>query len=203
MISGAKMANRFRWPLVILLCGTLALATLATGCSTATTEAKEFMAYGDAILTGLGPAIDIMYKDLWTLSGKINGGEITTSSQYESASVFVMADNDEYKRLLDDAKVEFEKILGLNGVDDYAEYAQLRLDAIENAYGFSTALSATLDGIGNVVSRIEAGELAGSEAIAAEMDTVLLGLQEKDTEVSASSVVLREKAEALKKDKEL
>ena len=197
------MTIKLRWPIVLLLCGTLVLATLATGCTTATTEAREFMEQGDAILTGLGPVIDTMYEGLWALSGEIIEGQVTSSSQYESASVFVRADNDEYKRQLDNAKGEFEKILKLNGVDDYAEYAQLRLDAIENAYGFSSVVSTTLDGIGNVVSRIEAGELAGSEAIDAALKPVLLGSQEKDKEISANGVVLREKAEALKKDKEL
>ncbi|MBU4175336.1 MAG: hypothetical protein KKB90_04100 [Actinobacteria bacterium] len=197
------MTIKLRWPIVLLLCGTLVLATLAAGCDTATAEAREFMERGDAILTGLGPVIDTMYEALWALRGEIIEGRITSSSQYESASVFVRADNDEYKRQLDDAKGEFEKILELNGVDDYAEYAQLRLDAIENAYGFSNVVSTTLDGIGNVVSRIEAGELAGSEAIAAALEPLLLGLVEKDKEVSARATELREKAEALKKDKEL
>ena len=197
------MTIKLRWPIVLLLCGTLVLATLAAGCTTATTEAREFMEQGDAILTGLGPVIDTMYESIYALSNDIIEGQVTSSSQYESASVFVRADNDEYNRQLDNAKGEFEKILELNGVDDYAEYAQLRLDAIENAYGFSSAVSTTLDGIGNVVSRIEAGELAGSEAIAAALEPVLLGLQEKDNEISAKATVILEKAEALKKDKEL
>lgn len=151
-----------------------------------------------------GPVIDSMYKGLWELSDTILKGEITNSTEYESAAVVVVrADNDEYKRQLDVAKDEFEKILELNGVDDYAEYAQLRLDAIENAYEFSTAVSTAVDAIGNIVSRIETGELTDIEAMATELETVLHVLHEKDDEISARSAVLREKAEALKKDKEL
>ncbi len=198
------MPNRsLRWPLVVLLCGTLALATLAIGCNTTTKEAREFMEHGDAILTSLGPVIDAMYEGPRELSGEIIEGEIISSSQYESASVYLESDNNEYKRQLDDAKGEFEEILRLNGVDDYAEYAQLRLDTIENAYGFSSALSTALDGIGSVVSRIEAGELAGSEAITAELELVLFELHKKDDDLSVKAAALREKAEALKKDKGL
>jgi len=197
------MTIKLRWPIVLLLGGALALTSLSTGCDTATTEAREFMELGDTILTELGPVIDSMYEGLWGLSSVIVEGEITSSRQYESAAVFVRADNDEYKRQLDVAKGEFEKILKLNGVDDYAEYAQLRLDAIENAYGFSSEVSTALDDIGIIVGRIEAGELAGSEAITAEMQPVLLRLQDKDAELSANGTVLREKAEALKKDKGL
>ena len=203
MISGVEMTVKLRWPIVLLLCGTLVLATLAAGCDTATAEAREFMERGDTILTELGPVIDTMYEGIVELSGEIIEGEITSSSQYESASVFVRADNDEYKRQLDDAKGEFEKILELDGMDDYAEYAQLRLDAIENANGFSNLASTTLDDIDSVVGRIEAGELAGSEAITAELKPVLLGLLEKDEEVSARAAALREKAKTLKKDKQL
>ena len=203
IISEVEMTIKLRWLSVLLLCGTLVLATLAAGCDTATGEAREFMERGNAILTELGPVIDTMYESIWELSGEIVEGEITSSSQYESASVFIRADNDEYKRQLDEAKGEFEKILELNGVDDYAEYAQLRLEAIENAKGFSSAVSTTLDGFGNVVGRIEAGELAGSEAITVELEPLLLGLVEKDDEVSAKADALREKAETLKKDKQL
>ncbi|MBU4193757.1 MAG: hypothetical protein L6427_12555 [Actinomycetia bacterium] len=197
------MVKRFRWPLALLLCGALALATVATGCDTATTEAREFMEQGDVILSGLGLKIDSMFEGLWGLSKEIAEGKIASGSRYESAAVFVSADNDEYKRQLDNAKGEFEKILKLDGMDDYAEYAQLRLDSIENAYRFSDALSATLDDISGVVVRIESGELAGGEAIATELDQVLLVLQEKDKEISAEAAALLGKAGKLKEDKEL
>lgn len=122
---------------VIALVAALALSMLAfvAGCGGDANkdEAKEFMVAGDTYMSevlALTADLETMQTDLATtaLEGDMTAitGEAGTAMQEE-----VMGILDGIGENLGLAQAEYKKILGLDGVEDYKEYANKMIEAID------------------------------------------------------------------------
>lgn len=122
---------------VIALVAALALSMLAfvAGCGGDANkdEAKEFMVAGDTYMSevlALTADLETMQTDLATtaLEGDMTAitGEAGTAMQEE-----VMGILDSINENLGLAQAEYKKILGLDGVEDYKEYANKMIEAID------------------------------------------------------------------------
>ncbi|MEW6553263.1 MAG: hypothetical protein AB1384_03120 [Actinomycetota bacterium] len=192
--------------LVVFLVAALSLAMLSVlgGCGGDANkeEAQSLMKSGDNYMS----EVQLSAEELQTMQGDLTasamGGDPSALTGEAGAAMQAQVEEilDSMEASLKAAQGEYEKILALDGVEDYKEYANLMLEAVD-AYmeqlGYTRAL------IGMLVESLSAMAASGNFDL-----TALMGLMESEEytkieELGAKGDDLVEEAEQLKLDKKL
>lgn len=138
---------------VVLLIAALSLSMLAflAGCGGDANkdEAKNYMKAGDNYMTEVKTATEELEGLQTDLASTAMGGDMSaiTGEAGEAVQAEVAAILDTIETSLSSAEAEYEKILALEGVQDYKDYATLMIEAI-GAYmeqlGYTQTLVDTL-----------------------------------------------------------
>lgn len=134
----------------------LALAVAASGCGD-TGKAKEYMNKGDELSSQAYSLVEKMDTEDITAVLTSLGLDITaaTTGAWDSSASEVTAEIDKLINKANAAQDEYEKILGLSGVDDYREYAELMIKAMDNYIPVLEGLKDLLNELGKAASRDE------------------------------------------------
>jgi len=123
--------------LVIVLAAALALSMLAVlaGCGGDANkdEAKGLMQAGDNYMSEVDIALTELTEMQTELATTAMGGDMSAVTGEAGAAMTeeVMGILDTIAENLELAKAEYEKILALDGVQDYKDYANLMIDAVD------------------------------------------------------------------------
>ena len=123
--------------LVIALAAALALSMLAVlaGCGGDANkdEAKALMQAGDNYMSEVDIALTELTEMQTELATTAMGGDMSAVTGEAGAAMTeeVMGILDTIAENLELAKAEYEKILALDGVQDYKDYANLMIDAVD------------------------------------------------------------------------
>lgn len=131
----------------------LALALAVCGCGE-TSKAKEYMEKGDELSSQAYSLVDEWDTDDITSILTSLGLDITaaTTGAWDSSASEVTAEIDKLIDKANAAQDEYEKILGLSGVDDYREYAELMIKAMDNYIPVLEGLKDLLNKLGKAAS---------------------------------------------------
>jgi flagellar basal body-associated protein FliL len=164
-----------------------------------TAKAKEYMKKGDEKrqsladkATAVGDSIDKLFNDL-------KAGTITTSQDFNKSAETIKADISDVESAAEEARSDFEKIKDLNGVEDYKEYATLRIESLDAGLEILKAEQEFLDYTGEFLASIEASgstDTSAYEQKANEYGQEITDLIDKGKSAS-------DKAANLKKEKKL
>ena len=147
---------------------TLCLVAVAAGCGGDTSKAKEYMDKGDELskksFSVPGFSEDMDTTDITVILTDL-GLDLTAASMgdWESSASEVTTEIDGMISDANSAQDEYEKILGLNDVDDYQQYAQLMIKALEN---YITVLEGLQDLINQLGKALSEGESLSDAATA-------------------------------------
>ncbi len=189
------MKRRSLLVISLLLVGTMALFLLLPGCGGDKGKAKEYMEKGDETIEGLESTSATLESDIDELINGLIAGE-SGASEFKSGADEVISNIDGLVTESKKAKAEYEKISGLKGVDDYEEYADLRIEAIDNAGVMMTKLKELLS---NLQDLVQEGQPVDQTALMTEITK----WSEENQELVEEGVDLSEKADKLKTDKNL
>ena len=123
--------------LVIALAAALALSMMAVlaGCGGDANkdEAKALMQAGDNYMSEVDMALTELTEMQTELATTAMGGDMSAMTGEAGAAMTeqVMGILDTIAENLEAAKAEYEKILALDGVQDYKDYANLMIDAVD------------------------------------------------------------------------
>ncbi|MBM3957596.1 MAG: hypothetical protein FJ313_06040 [Gemmatimonadetes bacterium] len=131
---------------VLLLVLVLAAGAVAAGGCGDTSRAKEYMEKGDELSLKLSGYTDDAGFDALAFLSKLgvefaDTGGISSDTVIDEARSQIESLNAEG----DKAIAEYEKILGLSGVDDYKQYAEYRIAAVEAEMEVLAAVDDLLD----------------------------------------------------------
>ncbi len=174
----------------------LAISMLATiGCGGDTGKAKEYMKAGDDLSIKMESFSENATSDVEDLLIDL-GVDLAVTGTVEFKKI-----TDEAKKMSDElnqeskkAKVEYGKILDLSGVEEYKEYANLRIKAINNT-------SSVLESLKGLLGELESSEEEGKEPKQAASDWA-----KDNKEVladAAKAIIYWTEADSLKTDKKL
>jgi hypothetical protein len=135
--------------MVMILVLALGITTLAVvGCGGDTKQAQVYMEAGDALSGQMSSFTDESVFDVAALltelgidvaeTGNVDPKTITDAARKKLDSIIGKGE---------EAKVEYEKIADLEGVDEYKEYARARIDAIDSTVVVLEAVEELLDRI--------------------------------------------------------
>ena len=135
---------------VVVVC---AGALAAAGCGNAD-KAKKYMEEGDRLSKKMRSLSDDAAFDAVTLLAEL-GVQVSETGNIDPQTV-----TDAANRQIDSiiangekAKLQYEKILLLDGVEDYKEYAQHRIDAINSTTAVLEVVGGLLDMIGDPANK--------------------------------------------------
>lgn len=125
----------------------------ATGCGSNEAKAEDYMKKGDELSNSL-EALTRNAKDDATGLVTALGLDLMAASagEWESSAGEVEAKVDQWIKDAKEAKVEYEKILDLSGVEEYKKYAELRIKALDNLISVMNGLNDLIDVLGNAIS---------------------------------------------------
>lgn len=185
--------------LVVVL--TLALVVAVAGCGDKNKDtAKQYMREGDGYYEEAKVTWSDMENKQTELAGKAMQGDFSAftgeagaalQKEIETALAGINAK-------LDEAAASYEKITGLEGVEDYKEYASVMIDAVEVRQSMVDAAKALI---------VEMSEAFAAVAQGKDVDLIsmLMGSEnmKKVDELAAELTKLEKEAEKIKKEKNL
>ncbi|MBN1289150.1 MAG: hypothetical protein JXA49_05885 [Actinobacteria bacterium] len=132
------------------------LVAAASGCDDSA-KAKEYMKKGDELskksysLASFTEEMDS--TDITSLLTEL-GLDLAAASAgaWESSASEVTSEIDRMISDANNAQDEYEKILALNGVDDYKQYAELKIKALENYIPVLEGLQSLINQMGKALS---------------------------------------------------
>ena len=140
--------------LVVAVALALCVGVLAAAGCGSTDKAKTYMEQGDALSKQMRSLTNDVTFDATALladlgvqlsdTGNINPQTITNAANKKIDSVIANGKK---------AKTEYEKILALNGVEDYKAYAEQRIKAIDSTVAVLDAVKGLLDKIGDPANK--------------------------------------------------
>ena len=140
---------------VIIIAAAIIVAVLLSSGGD-TSKAKEYMLKGDKLTKQLKEETQTWSKDL--SSSMSEASDVTT---YQAGIDKAKVGAASLSRTAGDAKAEFEKIKGLNGVDNYVKYADLQIAELDNLQELMTKTDVFLD---KVLALVRSGDVAGIES---------------------------------------
>jgi Sec-independent protein translocase protein TatA len=165
-----------------------------------TGKAKEFMKKADAALKKVEKQAEDVSSSLSDLGNEMQAGNIASSQAYNASADKIKSDISDIKDEAETAKGEYEDIKGLGeGVQDYKEYADLRIEEIDNGLELLGLEEEFIDYTGSFLSSIEAGTQVNTDEYMSKLQEYVEDLTALGTKLSTAS----EKADALKEDKNL
>ncbi|MBC7246526.1 MAG: hypothetical protein H5T73_01940 [Actinobacteria bacterium] len=185
--------------LVVVL--TLALVAAVAGCGDKNKDtAKQYMREGDGYYEEAKVTWSDMENKQTELAGKAMQGDFSAFTGEAGAALqkeietTLAGINDK----LDEAAASYKKITGLEGVQDYKEYASVMIDAVEVRQSMVDAAKALI---------VEMSEAFAAVAQGKDVDLIsmLMGSEnmKKVDELAAELTKLEKEAEKIKKDKNL
>ena len=169
--------------LVILL--VIAIAFAAVGCSSTDRQAKQYMKTGDLHL----PVVKAKAA-AWNAQVKAIGADpMTIAGQVQQAK----ASGEELVKATQAAKTEYEKIISLNSVSAYREYAELRIGELDSIQQIVNKMYVFLD---QRVAMVNSKDLSNYPALQQQVQTEIAPLSDKGQK-------LEQDAEKLKSEKKL
>lgn len=183
---------------ILLIAGSLAFLP---GCGGDTAKAQEYMKAGDDILSEVQTESESLGEQITDIGNDLSSGAITTTAELEERAEEYENDTDAILEKAEEAKAEYEKILSLNGVEDYVEYAGLTIDLIDTAIELLEGMNSMLTDTLAYLQKVEAGTLTEAEdaAFAEEMEK----LEADIGDLSDEAEELSDEKDQLKTDKNL
>lgn len=179
---------------MVILIAVLLTVTLAalSGCGEGD-QAKEYMEKGDELSVNMKEFIDSAKDDIGELLVDL-GVDLATTGTVDSQKVIDEAKS-QIDSMIDDGEkaiAEYEEILDLDDVQDYKDYANLRIDAIDST-------SKVLDSVKDLLDKIASAEGKSAQDV---MTDWLKNNASIPMDV-ANAISSWEKANSLKKEKNL
>jgi hypothetical protein len=175
---------------VILAVAVFALG--AAGCGSDKPQAKAYMNKGDAAMAKAMPSYNDIETKISKLASDLNNGAITDPNVAKASVAEIQGLVKKTETDAADAKVQFEKILDLKGVNDYAEYADIAIKTIDKMKQVDATILELVGMIEAFVTTGQAPDVTKIVTINNELET--LGGQLQD---------LVKQAETLKSEKNL
>jgi uncharacterized membrane protein YdfJ with MMPL/SSD domain len=166
----------------------LVVAAVLSGCGGDTDQAKEYMQKGDELLQKLQTDANAWQSELSS-----SMANITEQSKFQAEAEKAKSGASELGDTAEKAKAEYEKILSLEGVDDYKEYAKIEIEALDAFQELVEKTNAFLD---EMVSLSASGDVTAITSITTEYSKEAQELGNKISE-------LDEEAQKLKSEKNL
>lgn len=159
----------------------VSLGLALTGCGGDSSKAKEYINNADAIIDEVGENSAEMEAQIDTIFTDLAAGEVTSSAKADELAEGLADATDDLITKADEAKVELQKIASLEGVDEYQEYALLRISVIDDITELIQLTEKFLTDLGQVLVAAESGQpvdLATVESESEAFFTKILELQE-------------------------
>jgi hypothetical protein len=150
---------------VLVILFVLAFTVAAAGCGSNDSQAKQYMKTGDLHL----PVVEAKAA-AWNAAVKAIGADpATISTEVQQAK----ASGEELIKAAQAAKTEYEKIVGLNRISAYREYAELRIGELDSIQQIVNKMYAFLDQrVAMVFSKDLSNYPALQQQVQAEIDTL-------------------------------
>jgi valyl-tRNA synthetase len=168
----------------LVLVGVLAFALAGCGGGSEAT-AKEYMENGDEIIDGLEEESEDLESVLNTVFTELSTGNVTSSEVVNGMIDDLDKTSADALKEAEKAKAEFEKILDLEGVDDYKEYAELRIAVIDGIESLIKETGNYLSSLSEVLTDAEQGQQVDLDSVqsgAEKFFAKIMSLQEQVTE---------------------
>jgi len=178
---------------------TMLVLALLPGCGGDTGKARDYTQKGDKIILGMQTETYKLNKTLQRILTDLSSGKITVSAQAKQM------ENDLEKASADpvekakSARAEFEKVLGLQDVGSYKEYATLRIEAIDNVIKIIDESKVFLAYSAGFLETAEKGQAVNQQEWQDKAQTFFSSINELGQKVNESG----QKADKLKKEKNL
>lgn len=170
-----------------------AIAPVLVGCGGSdTSKAHEYMKKGDELLTGMNTEGTKLEEEVTKLITTYSAGMNTEPAGVKAAVKEIedlMAGLETKEK---EAKADYEKILGLKGVPDYVEYANLRIEGIDKSSSINALINQMLDVI---MKSVETGEAPDADKLVKDGQQLQV--------LTRQVVDLAEDADNLKEEKKL
>lgn len=174
--------------IALVLALAVVLAIVVAGCGGDTKQAKQYMQAGDKLVQKLQTD-----AQTWQTEVSSSMSNITDPAAFSAAMQKAKTSANELSKTAGEAKAEYEKIKGLNGVDNYAKYADLETQAMDQ---FQKLITETNKFFDQIVSMATSGDVTGiTNAQKTYTDTA--------NNIGGQITKLDEEAQKLKTDKKL
>jgi hypothetical protein len=184
--KGEHMRKSISLVLVVVL--SLLVVALLPGCGGDTKQAQEYMQNGDKLVERLQTE-----ANTWQADVSASMTNVADPAAFQSAIEKAKASANDLSKTAGEAKAEFEKILELEGVEDYAKYAELQIEALDKFQELITKTNSFFDQMAAMVS---SGDVSGLTAAQEQYTTEVTTLGEEINK-------LDDEAQQLKSDKDL
>ncbi len=174
--------------LVLVVVLALLVVALLPGCGGDTKQAQEYMENGDKLVERLQSEANTWQSDV-----SASMANVSDPAAFQAAIDKAKASANELSKTAGEAKAEFEKILDLEGVEDYVEYAELQIEALDKFQELITKTNSFFDQMAAMVS---SGDVTGLTAAQEQYTTEVNALGEEINK-------LDEEAQELKSEKDL
>ena len=164
-----------------------------------TAKAKEYMNKGDEKRQSVADKGTAVFDSIEKLFSDLKAGTLTTSQDFNDRAETIKTDIGDVKSAAEEARGDFEKIKDLNDVEDYKEYATLRIESIDAVLEILNKEQEFLDYTGEFLASIEASGSTDTSAYEQKADEY----GQEFTDLNNKGESASEKAEALKKEKKL
>jgi len=173
--------------ILIVMIGAGMLALVA-GCGTDTKQAQQYINAGDEIVKKFQSA-----AQPWENEISAAQAAVSDPAQFSADVAKAKAAAGNLPRIIDEAKAEYEKIKGLKGVDDYARYASLEIEALDK---IKQVIQKTNNYFDQMIALNNSSNTTGNEV-------VLKQYQDDITRLNDSAANLDRQAQKLKAGKNL
>ena len=163
-------------------------AVLLLGGGDDTGKAKEYMLKGNKLTKQLKEE-----AQTWTEDLSSSMSEASDETAFQAGIDKAKAGAASLSKSASDAKAEFEKTKGLNGVDNYVKYADLQIAELDNFQELMTRTNVFLD---KVLALVKSGDVAGLQSVGE-------AYTDETKEVVAENKKLDEEAQKIAADKKL
>jgi len=180
-----------RWPVVVIVLSAVAVAAAVALVlvfvifAPDTGKAKSYLKSGDTIMKGVNARADSLFE---AMSG-IQNSQPGSSAEAKSIADGIRSKSDEVSTAMYRARAEYKRVLTLSGVTDYADYAKLKIKAIDLFSKMFGDVNGFLGEMVRVMADAEAGLPVDTDAFtrradqtAAEIQSILKQLQSVQSE---------------------
>lgn len=173
---------------VIIIAAVIIVAMLLLGSVGNASKAKEYMLKGDKLTKQLKEEAQTWNEDLSSSMSKASD-----ETAFQAGIDKAKAGAASLSKTASEVKAEFEKIKGLNGVDNYVKYADLQIAEVDNYQELMTKTNAFLD---KVLALVKSGDVAGLESVGKTYT-------DETSKIVAENKKLEEEAQKIVADKKL
>lgn len=176
----------------LVLVASLGLAL--TGCGGDTGKAKEYIKNADAIIEEVEKNSGDMEEQFQVIGTELSSGDITSAQAKKLAEDMEAATEDLIAEAQEAAK-ELAKVSELENVDDYQEYAELRISVIEGIIALIEETESYLTDLSQTLAAAESGQPVDEEAFLTKSNDFAARMGELQEQIETDG----EKADELQK----